>query len=59
MSVNKLEKKIVDAINREHGKNFKVKDMMEWGTHVLKPQEGEEVYYSKEIHVYAAFKIDA
>jgi len=52
--IEKLEKHIVNMVNFRHDTNFKVKDLMEWATIPVTPQEGEVLY--KAGRYYCAFK---
>ena len=57
MNLSTPEKKMLAALNFEHGTKFKGKQFMEWGTHELKPQEGEQVFRVKEYGVNIAIKL--
>ena len=48
---------MLKALNWEHGTKYKANQFMEWGTHELKPQEGEKVYHVKEYGVNIAIKL--
>lgn len=51
------EKKMLKALNLEHGTKFKADQLMEWGTHELKPQNGEKIFHVKEFGVNIAIKL--
>jgi hypothetical protein len=51
------EKKMLRALNREHGTKYKAEQFMEWGTHKLTAQEGEKIYHVKYYGVNVAIKL--
>lgn len=54
--LTQAEKKMLAALNKEHGTSYKADQLMEWSTGEVKAQEGEEVYRVKEFGVNIAIK---
>ena len=52
-----MEKKILRELNFEHNKKFKSDQFMEWGTHELTPQDGEQIFHVKRMGVNVAIKL--
>ena len=55
--LNQAEKKMLKALNLEHGTKYKGDQLMEWSTSEVKAQAGEKVYRVKEYGVYIAIKL--
>jgi hypothetical protein len=59
MSLKSLEAAILIELKRITGNNkFRQKDIMEWSTGEIKPQEGETVYHLPMHQVYVAVKVE-
>ena len=59
MSVASLERAIVAGAREVlNNKELRVKDLMEWSTGEVKPQEGEVVIFVPALNVYVAVKAE-
>lgn len=55
--LTQAEKKMLKALNLEHGTKYKADQLMEWSTGEVKAQDGEKVYRVKEFGVNIAIKL--
>lgn len=55
--LSKPEKKILKALNIEHGTKFKDDQLMEWSTAKVEAQAGERVFHVTEYSVNVAIKL--
>lgn len=60
MGVRELESAVLAELKQVAGNNkIRLKDIMEWSTGEIKPQEGETYFYLPQLGVHACVRLPA